>query len=327
MSGQEIGAGRAVDALGDVTVVGVVGLGRMGGPMAANLLRAGYEVVVHDLDEARCTPVQERGATVAASAAEVARLSQLSLSVVMDDTVLRDVALGEHGILAGAVPGHLYCDLSTVSPAASDAVAAACTARGVGYLCGKVSGSVQLAEQGTLTVFASGAPEDFRRARPVLEVLGQRVLHVGGAGEAIYLKLVHSAIVAVYAALMGEALTLGQAGGVDYEQMLDVLVGGPLASTQLTLKAPLLRSRAFGDSPPSDVDTAVKDLDLVLRAAGETSVPMPLAAAVRQVMASQQAAGHGKHDIWSVIEVFEAMSSLGQPASPTSEPASPASEP
>lgn len=294
----------------DLPTIGFVGLGRMGAPMAANLLGAGYPVLVYDVDPDRCSRLQKAGARVAGSPAEVARQSQISFSIIMNDAILRQVALGDNGIAVGAEPGHLYCDLSTVSPAVSAEVAAALADKDVGYLRGKVAGSVTLAEAGTLTVFASGSAADFDQARPALEVVGQRVIYVGDADVAIYLKLVHSAIVAVYAALIGEALTLGERGGVNFEQMLDILTEGPLASTQLALKTPMLKSRGFGDNPPSDIDTAVKDLDLVLGAANANAVPMPLTAAVRQIMSAQQAAGGGKRDIWSVLEVFESMAAL-----------------
>jgi len=290
--------------------VGLVGLGRMGGPMARNLLRAGLELVVHDIDSTRCAETQRHGAHVARSPREVSASSDISLSIIMDDRVLRAVALGPDGILTGARPGHLYCDLSTVSPDASREVAQQAAAAAVHYLRAKVAGSVALAERGELTVFASGDRADFETAEPVLACVGREVRYVGEDEAAHFLKLAHSVVVGVYAALVGEAVTFARGGGVDYDTVIDVLAGGPLASEQLTLKAPLLKSREFGH-PPSDVNTAAKDLDLVLLAARGARVPMPLTAAVLQLMTAQQARGEGASDIWSVIRAFEAMADIG----------------
>jgi 3-hydroxyisobutyrate dehydrogenase-like beta-hydroxyacid dehydrogenase len=289
--------------------IGVVGVGRMGGPIAANLLRAGYPVTVFDIDAARCRELAALGAEVAVSPAELAAGSDISFSVVMTDAILRGVTLDPTGILSGAAPGHLFCDLSTVSPAVSAEVALACAAASVGYLRAKVVGSVPRAVDGTLTVLASGDRADYDRLEPVFACIGERSVYLGDAEAAHYLKLVHSILVGVYAALLGEALAFGEKGGLDLGQMLDVLREGPLASAQLSLKAPTVVARDF-DRPPSDIDTAAKDLDMVLDAAVAAGVPMPITTTVREAMARAQAAGDGKRDIWSILETFEAAAGL-----------------
>ena len=292
--------------------IGFIGLGRMGRPMADNLLRAGYPVLGFDIDPVATDVLRAAGGSVADSPAAVAAGADISLSMVMNDDVLRTVALGIDGILAGARPGHLFCDLSTVTPAVSREIAGACADGGVRYLRAKVAGSVQRAVDATLTIFASGDPSDFAEAEPVLAAMGEKVISVGDLEAAHYLKLVHSTIVGVYAALLGEALTLGQAGGVDYAQMIDILEAGPIGSVQLTLKAQTLKNREFL-SPPSDIDTAAKDLDLILDTARKDSVPMPLTAAVRQLMSFAQARGDGKKDIYAVLESSEALAGISAP--------------
>lgn len=289
-------------------VVGFVGLGRMGAPMVDNLRSAGFAVVAHDVRASACDRASAAGAVIAASAAEVAARSDVSLSMVMDDSALRTVALGVDGIMAGARPGHLYCDLSTVSPQVSAEVARAADGGGVRYLRAKVAGSTALARQGALTVFASGEADDLERAHPVLSAFAHSVRHVGAGEAAHYLKLAHSVVVGAYAALIGEAVTFATRGGVDYDTTIDVLESGPLASAQLTLKAPMLHSRDFGD-PPSDVDTAAKDLDLVLAAARAAGVPMPLTSTARALFTVQQAHDEGDLDVWSVIRALETMAS------------------
>lgn len=286
--------------------VGFVGLGRMGDPMARNLLAAGYRVVVHDIDSSRVEELVAAGAEAADSAGDVARRTAVSITMLLSDAVLRSVVTGADGILSGAAVGHVLCDLSTVSPNVTREVERAATSQRVRFVRGSVAGSVQPARDGTLAVFLSGDPEDIAAVTPILTPLAGSIRGVGSSEEAVYLKLVHSTLVAVYSAMLGEALSFGERGGLDLAEMVTVLEQGPLGSKQLSLKAPMITSRDF-ENPPSDVNTAAKDVDLVLDAARELAVPMPLTAAVRQVMAFQQARGGGKRDIWSILEAFEGL--------------------
>jgi 3-hydroxyisobutyrate dehydrogenase-like beta-hydroxyacid dehydrogenase len=292
-----------------MTTIAFIGLGRMGLPMAANLLKAGHAVIGCDIDAGRRAAFAALGGQTEKTPAEAAGLSDITLSIIMNDAILRTVATGPDGVLAGARPGHLYVDLSTVSPAVSAEVAAAARGAGVSYLCAKVAGSIGLAEAAKLTLFASGAATDFTRAEPVFAALAERVLHVGEGDSAAYLKLVHSLIVGVYSSMIGEALAFGEKGGLDLAMMVDVLEAGPLGSRQLTLKAPVLKGRLFAD-PPSDIDTAAKDVDIILETARKDRTPLPLLSAARQVMAFAQASGGGKREIYSVLESFEALAGL-----------------
>ena len=289
--------------------VGFVGLGRMGGPMVGCLLRAGVRVVAFDIDTRRTAEAAQAGAELAASPADAAARSDVSLTMVMDDRVLREVTLSQSGILAGAASGHLYCDLSTVSPQVSGEIAAAAAQAEVRYVRAKVAGSTGLAADGQLTVFASGDAADVGRVAPVLDAFASQVRHVGEGEAAHYLKLAHSIVVGAYAALIGEAVTFAAKGGVDYATVIDILEAGPLGSRQLSLKAPLLRDRSFAD-PPSDINTAAKDLDLALDAAVDVGAVTPFAATVRQLMTSRQAHGEGDLDIWSVIRSLEALGAV-----------------
>ncbi len=289
-----------------VSTVAFIGLGRMGLPMASNLLEAGFAVVGCDLDPAKAEALAAHGGRVAPTPAAAAAEADLTLSIVMDDAALRSVA---EGVLAGARPGHVFCDLSTVSPAASGGVAARAREAGIGFVCGKVAGSVGLAQDAGLTLFASGPAADVERCRLAFSAMASTVRHVGEGEAAAYLKLVHSLIVGVYSAMVGEALAFGEKGGLSLDTMVDVLEGGPLGSRQLSLKAPLLKGRLF-DAPPSDIDTAAKDVDLILDAARRDRTPLPLLSAARQVMAFAQASGGGNRDIYAVLESFERLAGL-----------------
>ncbi|MBL8701773.1 MAG: NAD(P)-dependent oxidoreductase [Alphaproteobacteria bacterium] len=297
-----------------MTTIAFIGLGRMGLPMARNLLRAGFRVVGSDIDPKRLALLAEAGGAVATSPGDAAGRADISLSMIMNDAILRSVALDDTGVLKGARRGHLYCDLSTVSPAASAEVSAAAGATGIGYLCAKVAGSIGLAESAKLTLFASGALADFDRARAAFAAMAATVVHVGEGDAAAYLKLVHSLIVGAYSAMIGEALAFGQKGGLSIDTMVDVLEAGPLGSRQLSLKAPVLKRRLF-DDPPSDIDTAAKDVDIILETARKDRVPLPLISAARQVMAFAQATGGGKREIYSVLEAFERLAGIGPPES------------
>lgn len=292
--------------------IGFIGLGRMGLPMAANLLRAGHHVLGCDIAPARRDAFAAIGGALAATPAEAAAECDATLSMVMTDAILRDVAYGPTGVLAGARPGHIYADLSTVTPTASADVATQAAAAGVAYLCAKVSGSVGLAEEGGLTLFASGPLPAFETLAPVFAAMARQVRHVGAGDAAASLKLVHSLIVGVYSAMIGEALAFGQRGGLDLATIVDVLEAGPLGSRQLTLKAPILKSRRF-DAPPSDIDTAAKDMDLILETARHGAIPLPLAGMARQMMAIAQSRGDGKREIYAILETSEALAALPPP--------------
>lgn len=294
-----------------MTTIGFIGLGRMGLPMAANLLKAGFTVIGFDTDPARIAALEERGGAGSAGVGDLTGRSDLVLSMIMDDAILRRVALGPEGVVANLRRGAVYADLSTVTPGAAAEVLQAAHDQGARALCGAVAGSVGPATDGTLTLFASGPSDAFAQALPAFRAMSSRALHVGRGAEAAYLKLVHSLIVGVYSAMVGEALAFGEKGGLDLGLMIDILEEGPLGSRQLTLKAPVLKARDF-DSPPSDIDTAAKDVDMILQAARADAMPLPLLSAARQVMAAAQAAGGGRRDIYSILETFERLGGLGR---------------
>jgi 2-hydroxy-3-oxopropionate reductase len=195
----------------------------MGQPMARNLLTAGFALQVFDTVPEKIAALTAHGAAPAGSPAEAAAEADLVISMILDDVVLEAVALAPDGVLRGARAGAIFADMSTVSAAISARVAAAAEAAGVAFLRAKVSGSVQPAADGTLTIFASGPQAAYDQCQAVFGALGRRVYYVGPGDEAIYLKLVHSLMVGLTAGLVGEALTFGERGGVDWRQMIDVL--------------------------------------------------------------------------------------------------------
>lgn len=289
--------------------IGFVGLGRMGLPMGRNLLRAGFVLKVFDPATARMDLLVADGAQAATSPFDAATDADLVISMILDDAALATVALADDGVLRGARRGAIYADMSTVSPAASARVAAAAAERGIAYLRAKVSGSVKPATEGTLTIFASGPFDAYQRCQPVFLALGKQATHVGDAEQAIYLKLVHSIMVGITAAMVGEAFTFGQRGGTDWRQMIEVVNQSALGSVLLDYKTPLLLERNYG-TPQSTVDVVAKDIDLALSAAKEMHLPLPVTALARELFRVMQANGEGGIDFIGIVRLFESLGGL-----------------
>jgi len=298
--------------------IGFIGLGRMGNPMCQNLLKAGYALKVYDVVQEKISALTALGAEPAASAKEAASEADLIISMILDDTALEAAALGADGVLQGAKPGAIYADMSTVSPMASARVAHEAEKASIRYLRAKVSGSVKPATEGTLTIFASGPQEAYEQCLEAFGALGRPTYYVGAGEEAIYLKLVHSIMVGLTAAMVGEAFTFGERGGADWHQMIDVITHSALSSTLLSYKAPLLEARDY-ETPQSTVDVAAKDIDLALAAAKQMNLPMPVTALVREFFRSMQAQGEGGIDFIGIVKVFEAMAGLPEQTLPQTQ--------
>ena len=225
--------------------VGWVGVGRMGLPMATHLLKAGHAVAACDRVPAQVDAIAARGATRAATPADAARGAEVTFSSIPDDNALRAIALGADGVLAGAERGAIFIDTSTVSPAVSAEAAAAAAVRGVRYLRVGVSGNNRMAEQAALTVIASGDRGAYERVRPLLERFGPQQFHVGEAEQARTLKLAINLMVYASIATLAEALALGRRGGLDWQQMLDVIAASAVGSPLIKAKSGDLKRRDF----------------------------------------------------------------------------------
>jgi 3-hydroxyisobutyrate dehydrogenase len=287
--------------------LGWIGLGKMGTPICRNLLAKAFPLAVYDIDPARAGVLAEQGARPAADLAALAAGADVVLSMVPDDDALRTAVLGQGGVLAQMAPGSVYVDLSTVSPRASEEVAAAAEAGGVGYVCAPVSGSTVLAEQAALTVFASGPADAYRRCEPVFAALAARQYYVGTDQQARYLKLAVNHFVGTTAVVMAEALALGRKGGLDWAQMLEVIGASVAASPLVKYKLEPLKQRDF--APAFSAAQMLKDMSLVAGAGAAEGVAMPLAALVRDRYADYAANAAGR-DFFGIVEDVEARSGL-----------------
>src|SRR4051812_34004048 len=282
--------------------VHVVGAGKMGLPMARHFAAGGHAVSVQDLDEARLALARAAGIAVDARGM---RDAELVLSSLPHDAAL--LAVGEQ-VAAQAARGALYIDTSTVSQHASAQVAQACDAAGVRYLRATVSGNNHMAEAAQLTVMASGPREAYDAALPLFRLLGPAQFYLGSAEEARLMKLVVNLMIAQTSAMLAEALALGRKGGLQWQDMWQVLGASAVASPILKAKSQQLARRDF--TPTFTVEQMVKDLGLILEAAAASHVPLPQTAATLQLMQSAIAQGDGSDDYAAIIKSVERAAGL-----------------
>jgi 2-hydroxy-3-oxopropionate reductase len=283
--------------------IGFLGLGVMGAPMAGNLIAAGHDVLAWNRSPEPLAELVEAGGRGADGPAAVAAEADVTISIVSDDTALREVLGGPDGAIAAARPGSLVIDMSTVSPALARELAAAAAARGVGFLDAPVSGGDVGAREGTLSIMVGGSAADVERAGPAFEVLGSRVTHVGGAGAGQVAKACNQVLVAVIFGGLAEALVLGSKLGADPAAILDAVGGGMAANRIMEVRRDNFLEHDF--TPGFKVDLHHKDLEIALGASGEVDAPLPLTAAVQQMFRQLRAGGHGGEDDSALLRVAE----------------------
>jgi 2-hydroxy-3-oxopropionate reductase len=289
-----------------VTTIGFIGLGIMGGPMARNLVRAGHDVAGYNRSPAPVQALAGHGGRAAGSVAEAVSGASVVITMLPDSPDVRDVACGEGGVFASAAPGTLHIDMSTIRPDVASELAVAGAQRGLRVLDAPVSGGEQGAVDGTLSIMAGGSAADFEAARPILDVLGKTVMHVGPSGSGQTVKAANQLIVAGTIELVAEAIVFLRAYGVDTEAAVRVLAGGLAGNAILDRKAAGMLAGRF--EPGFRIDLHHKDLGIVTAAAREAGVVIPLGAAVAQLMASMRAQGHGGLDHSALLLLVEQLS-------------------
>jgi 3-hydroxyisobutyrate dehydrogenase len=286
--------------------VGWIGLGIMGTRQAANLRRAGCELAVWNRTRETAEAwAQEHGATVAASPAEVARASEVVFTMVVDGAQVERVLLGEDGAVHGAREGLLFVDMSTIAPTETRRIGAALAERGVRFVDAPVTGSAPRAADGTLTIMAGGEAGDFARAKPLLEVMGQLVVHAGPLGDGEMIKLINNAVAAVNTSTVAQALLVGEATGVDLDALVRVMSAGSGGSAVLDLKAGPMREHDY--TTLFKLEHMLKDIRLCLEEGQAAGVPFPAAAATREVLSAGMGRSLGDADFAALIEVLEGL--------------------
>ncbi len=287
--------------------IGFLGMGIMGSRMAANVARAGFPLSVwtHTPGKAERWASTHDHTTACATPAEVARASDIVLSMVVDGEQVAAILLGEDGVLAGADPGLLCIDMSTIAPTDTRRIGAALGEHDVHLLDAPVTGSSPRAEAGTLTIMAGGEASDFARAQPLLETMGELVVHVGELGQGEMLKLINNALGAANAAALAEALLLASATHVDLDAFAEVVATGSGASAQLQLKSGPMRDHDY--TTLFKTAHLLKDVRLCLEEAQAAGVPFPSAAHARDLLSATMGRGHGDEDYAAMIEAAEGL--------------------
>jgi 3-hydroxyisobutyrate dehydrogenase-like beta-hydroxyacid dehydrogenase len=286
--------------------VGFIGLGIMGSRQAANLARAGYELTVFNRTRERAeTWAQEHGGHVADSPREVGERSDVVITMVVDGAQVEAMLLGENGAAAGAKPGTLFIDMSTIGPADARRTAEALAERGHRFVDAPVTGSSPKAEDGTLTIMAGGSDEDMQRAMPLLEVMGELIVHVGGVGTGQQVKVLSNAVSAVNCATLAQALVVGRRADVNLEALLKVMAGGSANSTMLQLKGEPMLKHDF--TPLFKLDHMLKDVRLCLEEARSAGAAFPAAALAGELYAAGSGRGLGDEDFAAVLAVVEGL--------------------
>ena len=308
--------------------IGFLGLGIMGSRMAANVRRAGFPLTVWTHTPGKAARwAAEHDAVAVETPAKVARSSEIVVSMVVDGAQVASVLLGEEGagpggesaeagggnteqtgieaIVAGAHDGLLCVDMSTIAPLDTRRIGAALAKRGVRMLDAPVTGSAPRAEAGTLTIMAGGEAEDFARARPLLEAMGEVIVHVGALGQGEMLKLINNSVGAANAAALAEGLLLARACDLDLDAFAQVLSSGSGASAQMETKAAPMRAHDY--TTLFKTAHLLKDVRLCLEEAQAAGVPFPSAAHARGLLIAAMGRGYGEEDYASIIEAAEGL--------------------
>ncbi len=289
--------------------LGFIGLGIMGSRMAANLVRAGYDVRAWNRTrETADAWAAEHGGTVAGSPREAADGATAVITMVVDGPQVEQVLLGEDGAAHGAAEGTLFVDMSTIAPQDTRRIGDALSGRGLPFVDAPVTGSSPKAEDGTLTIMAGGAEADFARARPYFEAMGEVILHVGELGHGQKVKVISNAVAATNCATLAQALVVGKASGVDLEALLQVFGAGAANSTMVGLKGqPMLR---HDYTTLFRLEHMLKDVAICLDESQAAGVPFPAAALARELYAAGMGRGLGDRDFAAVLDVVEGLAGV-----------------
>ena len=291
------------------TQLGFVGLGHMGGNMAARYLAAGFPVSGEARTREHAQHLIDEGMSWRETPREVAEAVEVVLTSIPDDAALEDVAAGADGILAGLEAGKIWVDLSTVSPRASRRVAERVRERGAVMLDAPVSGSVPQVQSGTLTIMVGGDEEAYRRVEPILRELGTPT-RVGENGQGLVLKLAINVSLAVQMLAFSEGLLLAERDGIDPQLAVEVMTDAPIGSAMLKARAPLVLD--LPDEAWFDVSLMHKDIRLALEAGDELDVPLPSARAAEAVLTKARELGFEHRDIAALFQVLARTTARGR---------------
>ncbi|HEX8858135.1 MAG TPA: NAD(P)-dependent oxidoreductase [Actinomycetes bacterium] len=274
--------------------LGFVGLGVMGGRIAARLLDAGHDVSGYNRTKSKASWLVERGLRLLDTPREVAAASEVVFTMVTDTAALLAVTEGDEGILAGLGPGKVYVDMSTVSPRLARELAASAAGTGAAMLDAPVSGSVSTLEKGQLSIMVGGEAEVLERVRPILEAIGPKVIHIGANGQAVLMKTAVNLNLAVQLTAFSEGLLIAEKGGIPRDVAIEAMLASVIASPSLAYRAPFVFE--LPEEAWFDVNMMQKDLLLALESGRAAGVPMPTTATVNELLSACRGLGVDKED-------------------------------
>lgn len=289
--------------------IGFIGLGKMGTPMAANLIKAGYDLKVYNRTPKPTATLRDLGAMFMESAAAVVKESEIIISMLSDNVAVENMVYSNAGILEAMGPGKIYIDMSTVSPEIAKKVARDVEGKGADSMDAPVAGSVKPATEGTLAIMVGGKKEIFDKCKDVLEPLGKIVIHVGDHGKGLIAKLAINTLLGLTTQALAESVVLARKSGVKVEDMLEIILASAVGSSPyIQTKAPLIKE----DNYPAafSLNHIHKDLGFALEEAHKNGVAMPTTAAAYEMFGSARAQGLGGEDSMSVIKVIEMLANI-----------------
>lgn len=287
--------------------VGLIGLGIMGKPMAKNMLKAGYDLTVSDLNKANVEEIVAAGAK-AATNAEIGESCDVVMTMVPNSPQVKAVMLGENGVAAHMKPGSVFIDMSSINPVASKEIAAELAKKNIEMLDAPVSGGEPKAIDGTLSIMVGGKKEVFDRFKPLLETMGASVVLCGDVGAGNTTKLANQIIVACNIQAVAEAFTLAQKAGVEPQLVFEAIKGGLAGSTVMNAKGPMMMEG--NDKPGFKIDLHIKDLNNALDCAHSVGAPVPMTAAVQEILQWLHNQNGGQKDHSAIAQYYEHLTGI-----------------
>jgi len=283
--------------------IGFIGLGTMGSPMAANLLRKGYSVTVYNRTPGKAEELTELGAASAATPADVTRDVELVITMISNDDAIREVYYGENGILGAIKPGTIVMDSSTISPQLAKQLAADTSAKQADFLDAPVTGSKPAAVSGTLVFMVGGDEDVMNQIKEPLHAMGRSIIYMGPSGSGSTAKLAHNTIVGINIAALVEGLAIATSGGIDSSAFLELVNSGGAASKMAELKTPKLLDRDF--SVQFSLELMLKDLRLSSVLSDNLKTPTPMLEAAKSIFQIGESKGLGALDVSALGQCYE----------------------
>ncbi len=282
--------------------IGFIGLGLMGKPMAKNLLKKGFSLIVYNRTPSKTEEFKEKGVPVASSPEELAREADIIITIITNHEAVEDVLLGPNGAFKSACQGTIFIDMSTILPRVSIKLAKHAKEKNFDFLDAPVSGSTWAAEQGTLAIMVGGDKHVFEESLPVLKALGEKIVYMGPNGSGSYAKLINNVIGATFAAILGEGISFAEKVGLNIPALIEVLSSGAYKSPLIEFKGPKMMKKDY--STQFSLDLMFKDLNYMVETARENNFPLFLGSITKEIYQAIKNKVNGDLDYAIIVEFF-----------------------